>query len=446
MLLAAAVVAGGLLYLDSKQSKLTLGPGAAGGPEPSEGESKTSKFVWPTFGYDRARTHQVPSRLEPPFKRVWRVRPTGELLEFPPSLARGRLHVVENDGRVFAFSARTGRRLWKRDLGALAASTPTYSDGRLYVSILCIKPCTDSIGTSKSNGTGRIAALSARTGRVLWQRDIPSRAESTPLVLRDRLYVGSEDGTVYGLKKKNGRTDWTYQAADSVKASLAYKDGRLFFGDYAGAVTALRARDGKLVWSRSNVSPENFYAAPSVGFGRIFLSSTDGKVHALRMNGNVDWQFSAGPQGYIYASPALASPRGLGPTVFIGAHDERFYALDARSGRVRWSKRAAGRISGTAAVIGDNVYFAAFYGRTTYGLRARDGKEVFRRPQRAFAPAIADDRRLYLIGYASITALEPRGKKREKKGGRRAQKREERQKSGGQRGTGKNERGRSGRS
>jgi outer membrane protein assembly factor BamB len=406
---AAAVVAGGLLYLESRQSELTVGPGADGGPEPPEAESRPSSFVWPTFGYDRARTSHLPSDLKPPFKRVWRMKPTGQLLEFPPSLAKGRLFVVENDARVFAISARSGRKVWKRDLGALAASTPTYSKGRLYVTILCQRPCTPSIGSTKSDGRGRVVALSARTGKTIWKRDLPSRAESTPVVVGDELYFGTESGTVYGLKTANGRTDWTHSAGDAVKGSLAYKDGRLYFGDYAGAVTALRARDGKLVWSRSNVSPENFYAAPAVGFGRIFLSTTDGKVHALRMNGNVDWTFSAGPAGYIYAAPAIAAPRGLGPTVFIGAHDERFYALDARSGRVRWSKRAGGRISGTAAVIGENVYFSAYYGdRMTYGLRTRDGKEVFRRPQRAFDPAIADERRLYLIGYASITALEPR--------------------------------------
>ena len=414
MVFAAAVVVGGLLYLESKQSELTVGPGAGGPPEPEQPESKPSTFVWPTFGYDRARTSHVPSELKPPFKRIWRTKPTGELLEFPPSLARGRLFVAENNGRVIALSARTGRRLWKRDLGALAASTPTYDKGRLYVTILCLKACTTAIGNTESNGRGRVAALSARTGKVLWKRDLPGRAESTPVVVRDRLYFGSEDGTVYALRTRNGRTDWTYQAADDVKASLAYKDGRLYFGDYSGSVNALRARDGKLVWSRSNVSPENFYSAPAVGFGRIFLSSTDGKVHALRMNGDVDWRFSAGPEGYIYASPALADPRGLGPTVFIGSHDRRFYALDARSGRVRWSKRAFGEISGTAAVIGQYVYFSAFRGsRTTYGLRTRTGKEAFRRPQRAFDPAIADERRLYLVGYASITALEPRRKPRE---------------------------------
>jgi len=408
VLFAAAVLVGGLLYLESQQSELQVGPGAESEPEPEPAEPKPSSFVWPTFGYTRARTHNLDSDLAPPFRNIWKTRPTGELLEFPPSLARGRLYVVENLGRVIAISARTGRKLWTRDLGRLAASTPAYDDGRLYVTILCRDACADAVGSAQSEGKGRVAALDARTGRVIWKRDLPSRTESTPLVVRDRVYFGSENGTVYALRKGSGSVDWTYEASDAVKSGLAYENGRVFFGDYAGSVSALRARDGKLAWTRTNVSPENFYGTPAIGFNRVYLSTTDGKVHALRLNGNVDWRFSAGPGGFIYASPALGKPPGLGPTVYIGAQDSRFYALDARSGRERWSKRAAGKISGTATILGDHVYYSSLAARMTYGVRARDGKEVFSRRQGAFNPAIADEKRVYLIGYSTITALEPK--------------------------------------
>jgi outer membrane protein assembly factor BamB len=418
VLFAAAVVVAGLLYIESKQSELKVGPGAAVEPEPPE--AKPSSFVWPTFGYTRARTHNLETELGPPFTNVWRKRPTGELLEFPPSLARGRLYVVENLGRVLAISTRTGKTLWTRDLGRLAASTPAYDDGRLYVTVLCKDACSDAVGSGQSDGRGRVAALDARTGRVLWKRDLPSRTESTPLVVRDRVFFGSEDGTVYALRKGSGRIDWTYDASDAVKSGLAYDNGRLIFGDYAGAVNSVRARDGKLVWTRTNVSPENFYGTPAVGFNRVFLSTTDGKVHALRLNGNVDWRFSAGPGGYIYASPALGKPPRLGPTVYIGAQDSRFYALDARSGRVRWSNRAAGKISGTATILGDHVYYAALEARMTYGVRASDGKEVFRRRQGAFNPAIADEKQVYLIGYSTITALEPKPSRSDRGSGKRS--------------------------
>ena len=66
------------------------------------------------------------------------------------------------------------------------------------------------------------------------------------------------------------------------------------------------------------------------------------------------------------AAPAATStPRppsrrcpGYAPTVYVGSYSGRFYALDARSGAVRWSRGGNGRISGGATVIGDIVYFA----------------------------------------------------------------------------------------
>jgi outer membrane protein assembly factor BamB len=406
VLVAVTAVVAGVLYLESKQSRLTVGAGAQ--TEPAPAAPKPSAFVWPTFGYDSARTHNVPRDLSPPFRQLWRARPTGKLLEFTPSLGEGSLYAIDNLARATAISARTGRTVWKRRLGALAASTPTYDSGRLYFTVLCTAACTPSIGGSRSNGRGRVAALRARDGKVLWSRTLPSRSESTPLVLGGRLYFGSEDGTVYAMRTGNGRIDWKYRAGDAVKGALAYENGRLYFGDYTGSVNAVRARDGKLVWTRSNVTSEKFYATPAVGFGRVFLSTTDGYVHALRTNGHLDWSFQAGPGGYFYSAPALGKPPGLGPTVFIGSHDGNFYALDARSGRVRWKKAARGPILGSATIVGDTVYFSTLAARMTYGVRTRDGKDQFHRGQGAFDPAIADERHLYLIGYSTITALEPK--------------------------------------
>ena len=54
--------------------------------------------------------------------------------------------------------------------------------------------------------------------------------------------------------------------------------------------------------------------------------------------------------------------------MFVGSYDGRFYALDARTGRVRWTYNAGGKISGSATVIGRVVYFADLGHRRTIGL------------------------------------------------------------------------------
>ena len=72
--------------------------------------------------------------------------------------------------------------------------------------------------------------------------------------------------------------------------------------------------------------------------------------------------------------PSPRSP-GLGPTVYIGSYDGNFYAFNAQSGAVRWRHAAGGRISGSATIVGDVVYYSNL------------GLEDHRRPRRPHRPA-----------------------------------------------------------
>ncbi len=233
-----------------------------------------------------------------------------------------------------------------------------------------------------------------------------------------RVYFGSEDGTVYALKAKTGRALWTHRASGAVKGGLAYSGGRLYFGDYAGRVTALRANDGAKLWEvgtsgRTLNRSGNFYSTPAVEFGRVYIGNTDGFVYSFAASsGKLAWRHGTG--GYVYAAPAVARVPGTPPTVYIGSYDGNFYALDARSGDVRWKHDAGGRISGAPTVIGRVVYFSELENKTTSGLDVRTGKRVFKLSSGAFNPAISDGRRLYVTGYSSLFAFEPRKRSRER--------------------------------
>ena len=239
------------------------------------------------------------------------------------------------------------------------------------------------------------------------------------MVVGGVVYLGSEDGTVYAIKAKTGRILWTYEAGGAVKAGLAYSGGRLFFGDYNGQVTALRAKDGSRIWrtgteGRSFGRSGNFYSTPAVKYGRVYLGNTDGFVYSFAArDGELAWRHHTG--SYVYAAPAVARVPGTPPTVYIGSYDNHFYALDARSGKVRWRHDAGGRISGAPSVIGRVVYFSELENKTTSGLDVRTGRRVFKLSSGAFNPAISDGRRLYVTGYSSLFAFEPRKRGRRKR-------------------------------
>jgi outer membrane protein assembly factor BamB len=366
-------------------------------------------FQWPRYGYDLARTRYFPNSrsLDPPFRRGWTYR-SGSLLEFPPVIDGTAMYMLNDDGFAIAIDKRTGRVIWQTRVGTLAAASPTFAGGRVFVPALSVNS-----NAGQNPGNGRFAALSEKTGRVLWSRPIPPGTESSPLVLGSVVYFGDQTGTFYALRTTDGHELWTYHASGAIKGGPSFADGNVYFGDYAGRVYALRATDGHQLWAVSTNGAQlgfgsgQFYATPAIAFGRVYLGNTDGRVYSFAAHtGQLAWATSTG--GYVYASAAVADTPGLGPTVYIGSYDGNFYAFDARSGGIRWSHNAGGKISGSSTIVGDVVYYSNLASKTSAGLDVRTGQQVFSFPQGAFTPVIADPHTVYLTGYGNLFELLPR--------------------------------------
>jgi outer membrane protein assembly factor BamB len=360
-------------------------------------------FVWPFYGYSADRRRYLGGKsLRPPYAWLWTMK-AHALVEFPPVLANGVLYLLDDDGFLWAVGTHRGHVRWKRHLGHLAASSPAYGGGRLYVTIL-----------ARAKGQpGRVVALRAKDGKILWSKNLPSRSESSPLLDSGRVYFGSEDGTVYSMRADNGAVRWKFHAAGAVKGGLALDDGKLYCGDYAGKVYAIRRADGGLVWRTGTsgrafgLSSGQFYSTPAVAYGRVYIGNTDHFVYSFGADhGQLAWRRGTG--SYVYGSPAVANVPGGRPSVYVGSYDGNFYAFDARSGNTIWRYRDGGTISGSATVIGDIVYFSNNRKGTTTGLGARTGRRVFKFPYGAFNPMITDGEKLYLTGASSLYALRPK--------------------------------------
>jgi outer membrane protein assembly factor BamB len=365
-------------------------------------------FLWPRYGFDAARTRYLPDSdaLAPPFRRGWTYRGTS-LLEFPPVLRHGVLFALNDSGVALAIESRTGKVLWTRQVGTLAAASPAVGSGLVFLPLLSTNP-----GAGQNPGNGAFVALSQKDGHVVWSHPIPSGTESSPLGWGKEVYFGDQAGTVYAMRATDGRVLWRYQASGAVKGGPSIAGGILYFADYAGRVYAVNAASGREVWAVSTAGAHfgfgsgNFYSTPAVAFGRVYLGNTDGRVYSFAAHsGKLAWATSTG--AYVYASPAVADIAGVGPTVYIGSYDGRFYAFDARSGRIRWSHAAGGRISGSPTIVGNVVYFSDLGTKSTTGLDARTGRVDFSFGQGAFTPVVADDRAVYLTGYATLFELVP---------------------------------------
>jgi outer membrane protein assembly factor BamB len=392
-LIAAVIAVAGYLIL--KRPEDVSNPSAAFTEEPA-----TNPIVgiadWPLYGLNEERTRYLNApEVVPPFTIKWRFK-GNKLLEYSPVLAGGSLYAVNNNGRAFAIKTRTGKARWKREIAALNASAPAYSDHILYISNL--EP-------------GQVQALGAASGKRLWLRRLPGRTESSPVVVGNKVIAGCECGTLYAFDKNTGKTLWETELGGEIKAAPAVSNGIVYIGTYGGDMNAVNAKDGSIKWSTGSQGSSfgragRFYATAAIGFGRVYAGSLDGRMYSFeKETGDLAWSQSTA--GYVYAGVVVADTPATQPTVYFGSYDGTFYALDAKSGEERWSADPGGSISGAASLIGETVYVGDLTTTQTHGYTASNGKEVFTFRDGAYNPVISDGKRLYLTGYKTIYSLKP---------------------------------------
>ena len=106
---------------------------------------------------------------------------------------------------------KKGKELWRRDIGSLNASSPAYSNHRLFAVNL---------------SPPQIVAMRATDGKIVWQKPLPSRAESSPLYHDGRIYFGTESGDFFALRHQ-GRQDALADEARGIGQGGTRLPGRL---------------------------------------------------------------------------------------------------------------------------------------------------------------------------------------------------------------------------
>ena len=365
-------------------------------------------FQWPRYGYDSARTRAFTGdgNLHPPLHVGWRFGGNA-LIEFPPVIYGHTLFFIDDGATAKAVDTRTGKQLWITHLGTLSASSPAIGllEHKIFVTVLARH--------GNQPGGGLVAALSMSTGKVAWERPLPSGSESSPIVWAQLLYFGDQAGDVYCVDPDTGHVIWHDHASAAVKGGVTLSYGVAYYADYSGRAYAVDAFTGRQLWAVTTTGTSfgfgsgSFYSTPAVAFGRVYLGNTDGRVYSFAARtGQLAW--ATGTGAYVYASPSVADVPGLGPTVFMGSYDGEFYAFNAQSGAIRWRHPSGGRISGSSTIVNGVVYYSDLGTKTTIGLDARTGRKVFGFPDGAFTPVIADPSTLYLSGYNTLYQLLPK--------------------------------------
>lgn len=138
-------------------------------------------------------------------------------------------------------------------------------------------------------------------------------------------------------------------------------------------------------------APQN-PAAPAVVGNTVYYACRD-RFYALEADsGRVIWRYPTDQplDAQFRTTPAVAN--GI---IYVGATDGNLYALSATTGKYLWSFKAQGAILSPPTVVDDVVYFGSADGRV-YAINARTGEPIWRGGFRTLdavngAVAVADD-------------------------------------------------------
>lgn len=332
---------------------------------------------------------------------AWRFQTQGTVRSTPAVSGR-TLYVGSGDGTLYALDATDGALLWKYDAGSPITSSPAVANGTVYF---------------QTRGSA-VVALDASRGTPLWRT--PGRADvplawgresgdlysSSPIVTGNALVVGSGDGAVYALDAANGRVLWRTQTGGRVRSSPAIAGDTAYVGSFDGKLYALDVRTGSVRWtfategagldsSRFGYDRRSIQSSPAVGGGAVYVGARDGFLYAVdARTGKLRWRYDH-KISWVNTSPAFD-----GRLVFAGSSDGHFVqAVDATTGREVWrTPNGALSLVWSSPAVAGNVVFDADWDGRVFAIDRASGSILWVERlgwKRIFSSPVAADNQLY---------------------------------------------------
>lgn len=218
------------------------------------------------------------------------------------------------DGLVYAVNRTNGNLVWKAQTEGRVHATPAISERFAESAFVIVSGCDEFLHV-----------LDADDGSQVRKVPMGSVVGASPLVVGDRVYLGTYGNSVVGLNWRKGESLWTYADPDRqfpFMSSAAAFEGLVILGGRDKRVRALDATSGKSVWEFATKGRVD--GSPVIVENRVFVGSQDGVLYALdARTGKETWRFEAG-------SPISASPAVAAGQLIIGTEDGLVYAFGTK--------------------------------------------------------------------------------------------------------------------
>ncbi|EDP61804.1 3-ketoacyl-(acyl-carrier-protein) reductase [alpha proteobacterium BAL199] len=220
-------------------------------------------------------------------RRLWEHQGINEVAALlggaAPAVSGSTVLAPYSSGELYALLAQNGRVVWVENL-----SSARTMDAISRLADIRGNPVVDRDLAFAVSHAGRMAAVDVRTGARVWER--PIGGVHMPWVAGDFVFVLSLNGDVVAMSRRDGRIRWVHRLPpfedmedreDPIQYSGPVLVGdRLLVGSSDGFVYAISPYTGELL-GRIEIGSAIF-VSPVVADGTVYILSDNGTLHAYR--------------------------------------------------------------------------------------------------------------------------------------------------------------------
>ncbi len=195
-------------------------------------------------------------------------------------------------------------------------------------------------------------------GRLAWHYDMGGSIFSAPVLANGVVYAASTGGNLYALDAATGAMRWKYAIGQYLNDSTPVVVGRVvFIAANRTRIEAVDTTNGKQLWSMD--THEIIKAAPTYASGLLLVNAGTTTFALDARTGNVRWHFHEDGNGWLTS----AAPTVQGTIVYVAQGTKPIlYALNLMTGHQLWMYNAVERLIATPIVVARTVIVSTWNG------------------------------------------------------------------------------------
>ncbi len=280
-------------------------------------------------------------------KRIWRSKTELQLSGGPAT--DGKVVVLgSSNGEVIALSADDGKELWRRSLSSEVLAAPAIAPGLVLVRTV----------------DGKLTALDVADGTQRWfvQQNMPRlsvRGTGAPVVIRNVVVCGFDNGKLAAYELSDGTPAWDtlldppsgrneIERLADINATVRSVGDDIYVVGYRGQTRAVALESGQALWAQDVAG----YGGLAADLENVYISGNASELQALvRQTGSELWKHE------LLKNRDITGPTAWQNSVVVGDFEGYVHFFDTATGkpqaRVRINRT---RVTSPPLVVNDLLY------------------------------------------------------------------------------------------